>query len=131
MFDWVIYRPPKTLKFFKVKLRWSKSSLLLQRLAFLVLLSFWNLWIMNFMIIYKKTDEWYIEWQREVQRVTTSDNEWQRVVQRVTTSSTTSDNEWRVVQRITTRDKEWQRVVQQVTMNDNEWPFRPIFLFFK
>ena len=31
----------------------------------------WNL------IIYKKTDEWYIKWQRVVQRVTTNDNEWQ------------------------------------------------------
>ena len=30
-------------------------------------------------IVYKKTDEWYIEWQR--------------VVQRVTTSGTTNDNE--------------------------------------
>ena len=27
-------------------------------------------------IIYKKTDEWYNEWQRVVQRVTTKDNEW-------------------------------------------------------
>ena len=97
-------------------------------------------------IFYKKTDEWYIEWQR----VTTKDNEWQRVVQqvikngtmgdkeqqRVTTSGrtsdnerhrmTTSDNEWynewqQVVQRViksgTTGDKEWQRV----TKNGNEW----------
>ena len=49
-------------------------------------------------IVYKKTDEWCIEWQRVVQRVTTSgttsDNEWQRV----TTSGTTNDNEW---QRVT------------------------------
>ena len=69
-------------------------------------------------IIYKKTDEWY--------------NEWQRVVQRVTTSGTTSDNEWQLV---TTNDNEWynewQRVTrsgttsdnesQRVTMNDYEW----------
>ena len=31
------------------------------------------------LIVYKKTDEWYIEWQRVVQQVTTNDNEWQRV----------------------------------------------------
>ena len=35
---------------------------------------------------------------------TTSDKEWQRVVQR----ETTSENEW---QRVTTKDNEWQRVV--------------------
>ena len=38
--------------------------------------------------------------------MTTSDNEWQRWVQRVTTSGTTSDKEW---QRMTMSDKEWQR----------------------
>ena len=27
-------------------------------------------------IVYKKTDEWYIERQRVVQRVTANDNEW-------------------------------------------------------
>ena len=32
---------------------------------------------------------------------------------------------------MTTSDKEWQRVVQQVATNDNEWPFRLIFLFFQ
>ena len=37
-------------------------------------------------IAYKKTDEWYIKWQR----MTSNDNEWQRVVKRVTTN----DNEW-------------------------------------
>ena len=41
-------------------------------------------------IVHKKIDEWYIEWQRVVQRETTSDNKWQRV---------------------TTNDSEWQRVV--------------------
>ena len=35
-------------------------------------------------IVYKKTDEWYIEWQRATTSGTTSDDEWQRV--------TTSDN---------------------------------------
>ena len=72
-------------------------------------------------IVYKKTDEWYLEWQRvttsdnewynEWQEMTTSDKEWQWVVQRVTTSGTTSDNEWY---------NEWQRVVQRVTTSDNE-----------
>ena len=41
-------------------------------------------------IVYKTTDEWFIEWQR----VTTNDKEWQRM----TTSGTTSDNE---CQRVT------------------------------
>ena len=60
-------------------------------------------------IVYKKTDEWYIERQRvttndnEWQRITTSDNEWQRV----TTSGTKSDNQW---QSVTTNSNEWQRV---------------------
>ena len=62
------------------------------------------------MIVYKKTDEWYIEWQR------------------VTKSGTTRDNEW---QRVTTNDKKWQRVAQRVTTNANEWPFQLIFLFFQ
>ena len=64
----------------------------------------------NFWIVYKIADEWYIEWQRVVQRVITSDNEWQRM--------TTNDNEWQhVVQRVTTSDNEWQRA----TKNHNEW----------
>ena len=46
-----------------------------------------------FKIVYKKTDEWYIEWQRVVQRVTTNDYEWKQQVQRVTTRDTTNDNE--------------------------------------
>ena len=76
------------------------------------------------MIIYKKTDEWYIKWQRVVQRVTTgdttSDNEWYNECQRVTTS----DKEWQRVTRQTsgtTSDTDWQRVEQRVTANDNEW----------
>ena len=77
-------------------------------------------------IVYKKTDEWYIEWQRVTTSGTTSDyewrvttndnewhNEWQRVVQRVTTSGTTSENEW---QRVATSDNEWKRV----TISDKE-----------
>ena len=88
------------------------------------------------MIIYKKTGEWYIEWQRVVQRVTTSGtttdnewyndwqrmatvvhNDWQRMItsdnkmcnkwQRMTTSGTTSDNEWKTV---ASNDEKWQRV---------------------
>ena len=76
------------------------------------------------MIVYKKTDEWYIEWERVTTSGTTSDNEWERVVQRVTTS----DKEW---QKVTTSDKEWQRMLKRVTTNDNEWPFRLVFLFFQ
>ena len=68
----------------------------------------WNL------IVYKKTDEWYIEWQRG----TTNDNDWQQMVQRVTTN----DNEWyKEWQQMTTSDNEWQRVVSWVTNSDNEW----------
>ena len=39
---------------------------------------------------YKKTDEWYIEWQRATTTGTMSDNELQRVLQQMTTSA----NEW-------------------------------------
>ena len=48
-------------------------------------------------IVYKKTDEWYIKWQR------------------VTTSGTTSDNEWY---------NEWQRVVQRMKANDGDFRFQ-------
>ena len=69
-------------------------------------------------IIYKKTDEWYIEWQW----MTTSDNEWYNKWQRMTTSGTANGNEWyNEWQRLTTSaaadDNEWQRV----TINGNEW----------
>ena len=57
----------------------------------------YNLWPILNTIVYKKTYEWYIEWQR----MTTSDNKWY--------------NEWR---RMKTSDNEWQRVVQQVTKSD-------------
>ena len=67
--------------------------------------------------VYKETDEWYIEWQRVVQRVTMNDNEWRRVAQRVTTSDTTRDNDW---QQMTTSDNKWQRM----TTSDNEWQRR-------
>ena len=65
-------------------------------------------------IVHKKIDEWYIEWQRVVQRAATTDSEWQPMVQR----ETTSDNKW---QRVTTNDNEWQRVVQRETTSDNKW----------
>ena len=65
------------------------------------------------MIVYKKTDEWYIEWQQ----VTKSDNEWQRII----TSGTTNDNEWYDEwQRMTTNDNKWQQVVQEMKTNDTE-----------
>ena len=80
------------------------------------------------MIVYKKTGEWYIEWQRmttnknewykEWQRMTTSDNEWYNQWQRVTKSGTTGDNEW---QRVTMSDKEWQRVTASDTPSGNNW----------
>ena len=47
------------------------------------------------MIVYKKTDEWYIEWQR----VTTNNNE--------------CYNEWK-------NDSEWYNEWQQMTTNSNE-----------
>ena len=65
-------------------------------------------------IVYKKTEEWYIEWQR----VTTNDNEWYNEWQRMTksvTSGATSDKELRrVIQRVTTISNEWQRATAVV-----------------
>ena len=55
------------------------------------------------MVVYKKTDEWYIEWHRMTTSGTTNGNEWQRVIQRV-------------AQQVTINDKKWQRVIK----NDNE-----------
>ena len=55
-------------------------------------------------IVYKKTAEWYIEWQRVAANGTSSDKKWQRVVHRVTTN-----------------DNEWQRMTTTGTTNDNEW----------
>ena len=54
------------------------------------------------MIVYKKKDEWYIEWQRVITSATTSENKWQRV--------TINNNKWR---------NEWQRVTKSDI--DNEW----------
>ena len=44
-------------------------------------------------MVYKKTDEWYIKWQRVTTSGATSDNDWQQVVQRVMPSGRTHDNE--------------------------------------
>ena len=66
------------------------------------------------MIVYKKTDEWYNEWQRtstsdnewynEWQRMTMSDNEWYNEWQRMTTGGTANENVWqRVVDRLTAK----------------------------
>ena len=61
----------------------------------------------SFVIVYKKTDEWYIEWHRVKTNGTTSENEWQQVMQRVTTSCARSGNEWQQLrQRMTTSDNE-------------------------
>ena len=70
------------------------------------------------LIVYKKTDEWYIEWQR----MTNSDNEWYNEWQWMTTSDNEWYNEWqRVVQRVITNDNEWQRVTTRDTASDKEW----------
>ena len=63
------------------------------------------------MIVYKKTDEWYIEWQRVVQQVTTNDNEWFNKWQGVTTIAT---KEW---QRMRMSGNEWK----QMTMSESDW----------
>ena len=56
-------------------------------------------------------NEWYKEWQRVVQRVTTNDNDWKGVMQRVTTIDTTSDNKWqRMTTSGTTNENEWKRM---------------------
>ena len=93
-------------------------------------------------IIYKKTAEWYIEWQWVARNGTLCDNKWQRVVQPVTTN----DSEWqRTATSGTTNDTEWQRVVQpvttsattsankwqRITTSHNEWWRVEQFLFLK
>ena len=77
------------------------------------------------MIVYKKTDEWYIEWQRVTTSGTTSDNGGQRM----TKSGAKSDSKWyNERQRVTMTDNEWQRMTTsenkwQVTKSDKEWSF--------
>ena len=65
-------------------------------------------------IVYKKTDKWYIKWQRKVQRMTTSgkttDDKWKQV------SGTTSGNEWqRVIQQVV------QRMTTSGATNESKW----------
>ena len=62
-------------------------------------------------MVYKKTDEWYIEWLRVVQQVTTNNNEWY--------------NEWqRVVQRVTTSDNEWYSKWKRMKANESDFRFQ-------
>ena len=58
--------------------------------------------------VYKKTDEFYIEWQR----LATTSNEWCNECQRMATSGTTNVNEWY---------NEWQRMTTSGTTHENEW----------
>ena len=84
------------------------------------------------MIVYKKTDEWYIEWQRMTTSGTTNDNEWYNEWKRVTTSGT-SDNKWyRKWTRMTTSNKKWQRMTaSDKRMNTNESRYNRAILWFK
>ena len=64
-------------------------------------------------IFYKKSDQWYIEWQG----VRTSDNKWYNEWQRITKSDK-NHNEWyNECQRVTTNDSE----CQQMKISDSEW----------
>ena len=73
------------------------------------------------LIVYKKTDEWYIEWQQ----MTTSDNEWYNEWQR----RTKSDNEWQwmtasdrsgtVNENGTVHFKEWMAAIIPMTKRDH------------
>ena len=73
----------------------------------LVIVTIISLKMSNVEIVYKRTDEWYIEWQgvttsgtkskNEWQRVATNGNEWQQmraVVQQMKTAQCTSKNGW-------------------------------------
>ena len=110
---------------------WAKNAIISR--LFLLSYCSWVYFCVNLLwkgkkTVYKKTDEWYIEWQQVTTNDTTSDNEWQRVVQRMTTSdserqritnsSTTSQNEW---QRLIKSGCEWYNEWQQLTTNGNEW----------
>ena len=74
------------------------------------------------MIVYKKTYEWNILWQRVATIGTNSGEEWQRVVQRMTTIDNDWYNEW---QGVTTNDnewyKEWEHMITSGTTNESEW----------
>ena len=97
----------------------NKFSVICFPYTFVIVISFFFLWnktvVHSCVIVYKKTDKCY--------------NEWQRGAQRVTTSGTTSDNElqW-AVQQLTTNDNEWYNKWQRVTgsntttdTSDNKW----------
>ena len=65
-------------------------------------------------IIYKKTDGWYIEFQRVTTSCATNDSEWHQV--------TANDNGWqRITTSDTTSDNEWQRMTTSGTTNENKW----------
>ena len=49
-------------------------------------------------------NEWWNEWQRVVQQVTTNDNEWQRMA-----TSNKNDNKWqRMIASDKTNEYEWE-----------------------
>ena len=58
-------------------------------------------------IVYKKTDEWYIKWQQ----VTTNDNERYNQWQQVKTSGTTNEND-------TVHFKKWMITILTMTRTD-------------
>ena len=72
-------------------------------------------------IVYKKTDEWYIEWQQ----VTTNDNEWYSEWQRLITSEskwqwvTASDISGTTNENGTVHFKEWLIAVLSMIKTDN------------
>ena len=69
------------------------------------------------MIVYKKIDDWYIEWRRITTSDTTNDNEWYNEWQRITTSG----DEWQRVTPDGNSDSEWQQwVVQRMKTNKSK-----------
>ena len=80
------------------------------------------------MVVYKKTDQWYIKWPRVTTDGTTIVNKWYNGWQWVTKSNnkwqrvTGSDNEW---QKVTTSDNEWHPVIQGMatsgTISNSKW----------
>ena len=83
-----------------------------------ILFSFIPKWTKSLWKFLHRSEIWWLFIKRQTSD-TSSDNEWyiewQRVVQRVTTSGTTSDNEWynkrQRRQPMTTSNNEWQQVV--------------------
>ena len=68
-------------------------------------------------MVYKETNDCYIEWQRLTTSSITNDNEWYNEWQRVTLSGTMSDNEWK---RVTKNENEWQQVTAIGKTNEND-----------